>query len=97
MEEVRKHKVYDKVLIRECWDKPRFFQIQVRWVDINKGDGKNLELRSRRVAKKQKEGKQIGFLRSHPATGSQKDTIFNGSDGRDRYSKRGAGYEDRLY
>ena len=38
MEEVKKHEVYEKVPISECWDKTGKAPIQTRWIDINNGD-----------------------------------------------------------
>ena len=38
MQEVRKHKVYDKVPIQECWDVIGKKPVGTRWVVINKGD-----------------------------------------------------------
>ena len=37
MEEFRKHKVYEKVTIQECWDKTGGNPIGVKWADVNKG------------------------------------------------------------
>ena len=51
MAEFRKHGVYVKVPISECWDKTNKAPIGVRWVDINKGDSKSPKYRSRLVAK----------------------------------------------
>jgi len=50
LEEIRKHEVYVKVLVQECWDKTGKGPIGVRWVDVNKGDEETPELRSRLVA-----------------------------------------------
>jgi len=51
MTEFAKHKVYDKVPIKLCYDRTGTKPIGVRWVDINKGDDKNPKYRSRLVAK----------------------------------------------
>ena len=51
MVEVKKHNVYSKVPINQCWDRTGKKPIAVRWVDINKGDEKDPQLRSRIVAK----------------------------------------------
>ena len=51
MAEVRKHNVYIKVPIAECWDKTGKSPIGARWVDINKGDSQSPLYRSRSVAK----------------------------------------------
>ena len=44
--------VYEKVNIAECHEKTGKAPIRVRWLDINKGDEKNKEYRSRLVAKR---------------------------------------------
>ena len=49
MEEVRKHNVYDKVPIKECWETSGNEPVGAIWVDINTGDEENPECRSRRV------------------------------------------------
>ena len=51
MGEVRKHEVYEKVPIEECWERTGKAPIQTRWIDINKGDNVHPEYRSRLVAK----------------------------------------------
>ena len=38
VEEVRKHQVYVKVPIGECWERKGKGPIDTRWLDINKGD-----------------------------------------------------------
>jgi hypothetical protein len=43
--------VYDKVPIAEAWDRTGKAPIPVKWVDTNKGDSQNPEVRSRLVAK----------------------------------------------
>ena len=54
MEEVKKHKVYVKVPIQQCYDETGKAPIGTRWVDINKGDDVNIEYRSRLVAQELK-------------------------------------------
>ena len=51
IKEFRKHGVYHKVPIRECYDKTGRAPVGVIWVDINKGDLLNPACRSRLVAK----------------------------------------------
>ena len=51
MAEFRKHKVYVKVPLAQCWAQTGKKPIGVRWVDINKGDEENPEYRSRLAAK----------------------------------------------
>ena len=50
MTEVRKHRVYEKVDIKECYDRSGNAPIGTRWVDVNKGDSVQPEYRSRLVA-----------------------------------------------
>ena len=51
MDEVRKHRVYVKVPIKQCWDSTGKAPIKTKWIDLNKGDQTNPEYRSRLVAK----------------------------------------------
>jgi len=51
MQEFRKHKVYTKVPLVQCWNRTGKKPIGVRWIDINKGDDKQPKYRSRLVAK----------------------------------------------
>eukprot|EP00974_Lingulodinium_polyedra_P024395 2361558-Lingulodinium_polyedra.AAC.1 len=51
MEEFKKHGVYEKVPVKECWDVTGARPIGIRWVDVNKGDEDRPEYRSRLVAK----------------------------------------------
>ena len=50
MSEFRKHGVYIKVPVKQCWDETGKAPIGVRWVDINKGDEEDPDYRSRLVA-----------------------------------------------
>ena len=54
IEEYRKHGVYTKVDIQECWDETGKAPVKTKWVDTNKGDKINREYRSRLVAKEVK-------------------------------------------
>ncbi len=50
MRELEKHRVYEVVSVKECQRVTGKNPIGVKWVDINKGDEKNPEYRSRLVA-----------------------------------------------
>ena len=53
LEEIKqlyKHKVYKKVPLSQCWEETGKAPIKVKWLDINKGDEENEEMRSRLVA-----------------------------------------------
>ena len=54
MVEVRKHSVYMKVPISQCLEETGAHPIGTRWIDVNKGDDKNVEYRSRLVAQELK-------------------------------------------
>ena len=43
--------VYEKLPMKECWEKTGKAPIGVRWVDVNKGDNAKRNYRSRLVAK----------------------------------------------
>ena len=66
MIEVRKHKLYDKVPIQECWEMTGKAPIGVRWVDVNKGDRIHPEYRSRIVAKEIKTDKREDLFAATP-------------------------------
>ena len=50
MVEVRKHSVYMKVPISQGLAETGAPPVGTRWIDVNKGDDKNVEYRSRLVA-----------------------------------------------
>ena len=66
MEEVRKHQVWMKVPVKECWDMSRKKPVATRWLDINKGDSVNPEYRSRLVAKDFKDSKREDLFAATP-------------------------------
>ena len=47
--------MYVKVPIADCYAKTNKATLGIRWIDINKGDEENVELRSRLVAKESTE------------------------------------------
>ena len=49
--EVKKHKLYKKVPRQKCYDITGKAPIRSRWVDINNGDSRKPNYRSRLVAK----------------------------------------------
>ena len=52
IDEYHKHEVYTKVEVAECWKGTGKAPVQVRWIDINKGDSESPDYRSRFVAKR---------------------------------------------
>ena len=61
MKEVRKHDVYTKAPLQECWE-----PIGTRWVDVNKGDKVHTEIRSRLVAQDIKTNKREDLFAATP-------------------------------
>ena len=66
MREVKKHRVYDKVSIEECWKNTGKAPIGTRWVDVNKGDTVHPEYRSRLVAQEIKTDKREDLFAATP-------------------------------
>ena len=64
--EFRKHQVYTKVPIKECWDQTGKQPVGTRWIDINKGDRINPEYRSRLVAQEIKTDKREDLFAATP-------------------------------
>ena len=52
--EVRKHSVYIKVPISQCFEETGSPPVGTRWIDVNKGDDKHVDYRSRLVAQELK-------------------------------------------
>ena len=72
MEEVRKHEVYVKVPLSECYDKTGAPPIGTRWVDVNKGDTIHPEYRSRLVAQEIKTDKREDLFAATPPLEAKK-------------------------
>ena len=66
MGEFAKHAVYKKVPIEECWNATGAAPIGTRWVDVNKGDERNPEHRSRLLAKEIKTSKREDLFAATP-------------------------------
>ena len=66
MEEFSKYKVYHKVSIQDCGNATGKAPIDVRWVDINKGDDADPAYRSRLVAKEIKNDKRDEVFAATP-------------------------------
>ena len=72
MVEVKKHAVYDKVDLTECYEKTGKPPIKTRWVDINKGDRIHPEYRSRLVAQEFNTGKREDLFAATPPLEAKK-------------------------
>ena len=67
MGEVHKHNVYNKVPLAKCWEMTGKRPTGVRWLDVNKGDLKNPEIRCRVVAQEiQRDKREDSFAATLP-------------------------------
>lgn len=65
-EEIRKHHVYEKVDVTQCYNSTGKGPIGTKWVDINKGDSVHPEYRSRLVAQEIKVNKREDLFAATP-------------------------------
>ena len=72
METYKKHGVYEKVPIEECWTETGKAPIGVKWVDTNKGDKERPEYRCRLVAKEIKKDKREDLFAATPPVEAKK-------------------------
>ena len=72
IQQIRNHKVYEKVPLPEFHQKTGKSPIKVKWVDINKGDEVNPEYRSRLVAKEIKNDKRDDLFAATPPLEAKK-------------------------
>ena len=78
MDEVYKHKVYEKVPLEECYKERGVAPIGIRWVDTNKGDRVHPEYRSILVAQEINVNKRRSVCR-HASAGSEEDIVLQAS------------------
>ena len=99
MEEFRKHKVYKKVTVKECWDKTGREPIGVKWVDVNKGDNSSPDYRSRLVAQEIKTDKREDLFAATPPLEAIKNGTIHGCNRGDwiQGRKPQGRCQDRLY
>ena len=72
METFKKHGVYEKVPIEECWKETGKGPVGVKWVDANKGDKEKPEYRCRLVAKEIKKDKREDLFAATPPLEAKK-------------------------
>ena len=70
--ELAKHGVYTKVPVSQCWNRTGSKPIGTRWVDVNKGDDKNPDYRSRLVAQEINNEKRDGLFAATPPIEAKK-------------------------
>ena len=68
----KQHEVYRKVPLDECWKVTGKGPIGTKWIDINKGDVKEPELRSRLVAKEIKRDNRDDMFAATPPLEAKK-------------------------
>ena len=75
VEEIRKgkkHRVYTKVPVAQCWERTGKKPIGTRFVDVNKGDNVNPEYRSRWVAQELNVSKREDLFAATPPLEAEK-------------------------
>jgi hypothetical protein len=72
MQQIWKHKLYDKKPISECIERTGKKPLGIRWVDVNKGDEDDEEYRSRLVAKEIKYNKREDLFAAMPPLEAKK-------------------------
>merc|ERR1712015_131224 len=72
MAEVKKHRVYEKVDVTECYERTGKAPIGTRWVDVNKGDSVHPEYRSRLVAQEINTNKREDLFAATPSLEAKK-------------------------
>ena len=72
LEEFRKHGVYTKVPLQECWEATGKPPVGTRWVEVNKGGRENPEYRSRLVAQEVKTDKREDLFAATPPLEAKK-------------------------
>ena len=72
MEQVKKHDLYGKVPIEECCDKTGEPPIGTKWLEVNKGDDDNLNIRARVVLQEFTKGKLNTIFAATPPQEAKK-------------------------
>ena len=89
MRQVKAHKLYDKVPVKKCWDETGEAPVGTKWLEINKGDEEEFNIRARLVAQEFTKGKlEKIFAANYAPMGSKESIAINGSDGRHWMGKR---------
>ena len=70
--ELKKHGVYRKVPLKECWEATGKEPIGTRWVDVNKGDEEKPDYRSRLVAQEIKRDRREDLFAATPPLEAKK-------------------------
>ena len=71
----RERGVYKKVPVEECWKVTGKAPVTVRWIDINKGDAKNPQYRSRLVAREIKRDNRPDLFAATPPLEAMRSII----------------------
>ena len=73
VEYIRKIRLYEKVLVEQCYQRIDKAPITIRWIDINKGDVQSPNYRSRLVAREINTHKRDDLFAATPSIRSTKD------------------------
>ncbi|CAE8646723.1 unnamed protein product, partial [Polarella glacialis] len=87
--EITKRKIYVKCPVSECWQNTGKRPIGVRWVDVNKGDESNPEIRCRLVAKEIRRTATADFFAATPPLESLRYILSRARTGRLERLRRG--------
>ena len=72
MEQVYAHKQWNKVPIKECYDETGQEPVGTKWLEINKGDEDNFNIRARLVAQEFTKGKLEAIFAATPPLEAKK-------------------------
>ena len=72
MTEVYAHKIYSKVPLQECYDVTGEAPVGTKWLEINKGDEENVNIRARLVAQEFNTGKLATIFAATPPLEAKK-------------------------
>ena len=75
MVEVYSHNIYTKVPIKECHDVTGEGPIGTKWLEINKGDEENVNIRARLVAQEFNQGKLTAIFAATPPLEAKKTLL----------------------
>jgi len=75
MEQVYAHKLWNKVPLKECYDETGQEPVGTKWLEINKGDEDNFNIRARLVAQEFTKGKLEAIFAATPPLEAKKTLL----------------------
>ena len=83
MQQVYSHNLYTKRPIQECYDVTGEAPVGTKWIEINKGDEEEINIRARLVAQEFTKGKLSAIFAATPPLEAKKGLAVVGSNRRD--------------